>query len=431
MARKATGAVVEHVGRDGAVYRSLRFTAYGKRRFVSLGAVSDTEAQQQLRYTLADVERGVWQPPEAVEPPKEPEPVPTFKEFCEQWWTLSEGQWRANTVADYEWRLSLLLPFFGDRRLDEITYKTVEEYVAGKLSEAAARAQALKAWEQLYAAAKTASERRTLRKVRPPKPLCARSINMTVVLLGAILESALEEELIVRNPAKGKRRRVKEGTPRRSYLDSAEQIEALLKAAGKHGTAARALLATLTFAGLRISELCNLRWRDVDLASGWLTVRASKTDAGVRKVKIRAGLRDELTRIKPVDVNPDRFMFGPNRGKPENPSNIRNRVLGPAVTAASEALVASDMAPLPEHVTPHSLRRTFASLLCAIGEPATVTMAEMGHTSPNLTLRVYAQAMRRDEDQAKRLKALIDGTDQPDELADSGILQTAEAFDAS
>ena len=40
------------------------------------------------------------------------------------------------------------------------------------------------------------------------------------------------------------------------------------------------MLAVLTFAGLRIGELCSLRWRDVDLASGWLTVGESKTDAG-------------------------------------------------------------------------------------------------------------------------------------------------------
>lgn len=55
--------------------------------------------------------------------------------------------------------------------------------------------------------------------------------NMTVILLGAILEGAVERELIARNPARGRGRRVRERTPRRSYLDTAAQIGALLDAA--------------------------------------------------------------------------------------------------------------------------------------------------------------------------------------------------------
>jgi integrase len=65
--------------------------------------------------------------------------------------------------------------------------------------------------------------------------------------------------------------------------------------------------------------------------------------------------------------------------------------------------------PLPEGLTPHSLRRTFASLLYAIGEPAPVVMQELGHTHPGLALRIYAAAMRRDDDENERLRALIDG----------------------
>jgi integrase len=44
----------------------------------------------------------------------------------------------------------------------------------------------------------------------------------------------------------------------------------------------RAELATLAFTGLRLGELLELRWRDVDLASGRLSVRESKADAGQR-----------------------------------------------------------------------------------------------------------------------------------------------------
>jgi hypothetical protein len=38
-------------------------------------------------------------------------------------------------------------------------------------------------------------------------------------------------------------------------------------------------------------------------------------------------------------------------------------------------------------------------------------MQEMGHTDPKLALRVYAQAMRRDESEQAQLRALGEGAD--------------------
>lgn len=35
----------------------------------------------------------------------------------------------------------------------------------------------------------------------------------------------------------------------------------------------------------------------------------------------------------------------------------------------------------------------------------------MGHTHPGLALRIYAQAMRRDEDEKTKLRALVDGAE--------------------
>jgi hypothetical protein len=43
-------------------------------------------------------------------------------------------------------------------------------------------------------------------------------------------------------------------------------------------------------------------------------------------------------------------------------------------------------------------------------------MAEMGHTSPTLALRVYAQANRRGDQEKAQLRALVDGV----QLADIG-----------
>jgi integrase len=386
MARPTKGSVTGHVGKDGRTYRYLRLTVNGKRQNVRLGPVSAEAAEEALRHALADVERGIWQPP-TVEAPPEPAGVPTFHAFAEEWWVRNEKRFAPKTRTDYRWRLAHLLPHFAKLPLDSITFDTVERYVAAKLAE--------------------------------DDPLSPRSINMTVILLGAILESAVERELIARNPAKGKGRRVRERAPGRSYLETAAQIEALLDAAGaldreatreRRHVERRAMLATLTFAGLRIGELCALRWRDVDLAAGWLKT-GSKTDAGRRRVKIRGALRDVLldVRARRPHADPDGFVFATRSGGRMSADNFRARTLRGAVERADADLAARDLPPLPERITPHSLRRTFCSLLYALGEPPPVVMAEMGHTDPGLALAVYAQAMRRGEGETAQLRALVEG----------------------
>ena len=433
MARKVTGAVIGHAGRDGRTYRALRFTAYGKRRYVSLGPVSAGDAERELRHVLADVERGTWQEPRAVDPPPEPEPVPTFHQLAEQWWLRNEPELRPNTRVDYLTRLERhLLPFFADRRVDEITPKVVEDYIAAKMKESKQCAAAGAQWRERLDAETDPARRRELRKERPPRPLAARTINMTLTLLAAILDGPVEDGVLDRNPAKGKRRRVREHEPRRSYLDTSQQISALLDAAGELDRTARAdrqhvhrraLISTLTFAGVRIDELCALQWRHVDLAAGWLSIADAKTDAGVRRVKIRGALRDELLTLRAERTpNPDAYVFATSTGRRPGPDNIRNRVLTPAVRLANERLVEQGMAPLSDRITPHSLRRTFASVLYALGEDPGVVMDEMGHTDPALALRVYRQAMRRDEGERERLRALVDGLGTADDPGISAVI---------
>jgi len=66
--------------------------------------------------------------------------------------------------------------------------------------------------------------------------------------------------------------------------------------------------------------------------------------------------------------------------------------------------------PLPR-LTPDGLRRTFASLMYGIGETSPVVMAELGHTDPGLALSIYPHAMRRDDGDNERLRALVEGAE--------------------
>ena len=196
--------------------------------------------------------------------------------------------------------------------------------------------------------------------------------------------------------------------------DRAEHVAALLDAARTlDGTARarrgqrRALVATLTFAGLRIGEALALRWRDVDLARGTITVGAAKTDAGVRIINILPVLRDELGSYSANSQHtPDALVFGTESGTTLGATNVRRRVLAPVVKIANEQLVKAECDPLPAGLTPHSLRRTFASILFAVGEAPPYVMVQMGHTKPSFTLALYARAMNRRDGEPERLRAL-------------------------
>jgi integrase len=134
--------------------------------------------------------------------------------------------------------------------------------------------------------------------------LGAESINKTITRLGQILAVAEERDLIARNPVRVNTRNRKLKTTRRRpvFLESAEQIVAMIDAATEldakpeaRTAGRRALIATLIYAGLRIGEATALRWRDIDLANGRISVGDSKTEAGIRLVDVLPALRDELT----------------------------------------------------------------------------------------------------------------------------------------
>lgn len=315
-------------------------------------------------------------------------PQASFERFASDWLAEISPTLRPNTVLDYRWQLNHhLLAFFGAHRLPEITVAEIDRYRAHKVAQGR---------------------------------LSHSSINKTLTRLGQILDVADERELIERNPmsVNRRRRKLRVPAPRRTQLDRAEQIEALLEAAGEldrearrdDPTARRAILATLTFAGLRIGELLALAWGDIDLDGGRLRVGASKTDAGLREVALLPVLGAQLAVLRAsASGDLDALVFATRTGRRQNPSNVRNRTLAHSVARADVLLAARDLPPLPARLTPHSLRRTFASILFALGRPAPEVMEQLGHADPSLTLRVYARAMRQRPQEQARLRALVYG----------------------
>ena len=372
MARKATGQVVERETRGGRVF-ALRFRAYGQRHYVTLGGVEDgwdrARAETELRHVLADVERNIWRPAGRKQ---SVDPEPTFHEFASRWYAAHEQEWRKNTRTDYQWALIYhLLPFFKSHRLSEITAEEVDRY--------------------------------KLEKQREGK-LSNNSVNKTLTRLSQVLEEAVEYGKLDRNPARGKRRRLKGEQRSRPWIEP-EQLLAVLEGADSYS---RPVFATLAGTGMRPGEAVALEWRDVSLATGTIRIRTSKTDAGVREVDLPLGLAEELTEWKARSefTEPADPVFVNSHGLRQTKDNVSRR-LKSAMKRANVELERQGIEPLPREVEPYSFRRTYSSLRASrwvdsegnlwAGDDPVYIADQMGHTDPTFTFRVYQKAVKRRE----------------------------------
>ena len=161
----------------------------------------------------------------------------------------------------------------------------------------------------------------------------------------------------------------------------------------------------------------------------------------MRYVDLLPALRDELDTLKaPRKPKPDDPVFPSAVRTRLDRNRILKRVLGApekvvggetvkgvgAVGAASKQLAKDGLAPLPDGLTLHALRRTFGSLLIALGRDPAYAMAQMGHTSPTMTLGLYAQVMNVAEADRERLRSLVEG----DYLALAGTGDVSSAIPA-
>jgi integrase len=380
MPRTRTGTIEAHRWKDGrtVTYRA-RFPAYGRRWRIDFGTNhegwSEQRARVELDRILAQVERGTWEPPDdaTAGDGDSPDRNETVHVTASRWWERKQGEIAAKTREDYRWRIDHILRHLAKERTAALDARRVDRF------------------------------RHQLRE----RGLSPRSVNMVLDLLAQVLDDAVEYGLLAANPARGRRRRLRVPQPPRTFLEPDMVID-LLNAAGEwerelpphQRNGRRALLATLCLAGPRISEATGVLLRDLDVHGGRIRF-ASKTDAGHRDVELTVFLLDELRAHlaamaalgRPTD--PDRPVFRTRHGGHLNASNIRNRSSPRRSERANAKRADEGRRLLPERVTPHTLRRTFASLALAAGRDPRWVMAQIGHADARLTLSVYAQVVQR------------------------------------
>lgn len=446
MPRSAGGHVFERRWSDGETisYRA-QVRAYGRYEWVTFGTNKQgwnrQRAEVEAEKIVQQIERGTWVPPR-LEPRRDRlEDVmaglglqvdETFRAFAGRWWRSKQLDLAQKTFVDYSWRLDYLERFFGRYRLSEITPRLVDRF----RDELAEQAQTIRRAQQSgRPLMESATDKRGRTFQRRRRPLSNTSINKLVTLLGQILQQAVDYELVGRNPVRvggHSARFLKSARPGRTFLE-VDEFHALLDAAAeieaeapvnRQGLGRRAMIATLGLAGFRIGEMMDLKVAQVDLQRSRFKLADAKTEAGVREVEITLYLRDELLdyamdrRTRGLPVGPSDHFFGTATGKRRDPDRFRDRILARAVEQANANRAERGMAPLPP-ITPHSLRRTWATFCAMVGRDPKWVAAQIGHVNPKFTFSVYQQVATRRYIDEQAVWALMRFADEPAERAPS------------
>lgn len=165
------------------------------------------------------------------------------------------------------------------------------------------------------------------------------------------------------------------------------------------------LVASLT--GLRIGELCGLRWSNVDLDKGIIYVKEQvqidksnkslvhtpmlKTNASCRSISIPKTLVDLLKNHKSAQLDSNDFVILDNYTNICNPRNVSMR-FSHAVTRLMKSYNHTYDKLLPK-ISFHGLRHTHATILLLKGENVKVISERLGHASVKITLDNYSHVL--------------------------------------
>ena len=216
--------------------------------------------------------------------------------------------------------------------------------------------------------------------------------------LSGALEQAVRDQIIEDNPM-SRVERAKRGKGGRSSKIRAlngDQVSALLEETGghRHDTLVRVGLLT----GMRRSELIGLRWTDIDLDGRTITVEGqldgedladTKTEAGERTIDIGDELAGilvdhgaaEMARLSRLDSARSDLVFTNKDGRALDRRSISRWY----AQRASRAMIGDNGL--------HALRHTAISRWLMAGIPISVVASWAGHSSPEITLRLYAWAL--------------------------------------
>ena len=344
------------------------YDQYGKRRLKTLpkGATKG-QAKEELRTIEDMLSKGVYLPHTKT---------PIFSEVAHDWLAHKKLKLRETTWEVYAGHVRNHFSDLDYLKINRITIASVEKFINDRQAQ----------WMNLG----------TLRKI--------------LVTLGQILSYAVRHKYLDHNPlseAERPRGQGKEKQDESIRILTPAQLNAFLGQVDNQKYYILFMLAVFT--GARQGELLGLKWGDIDWPACQINIQrtfnkgrffATKTKSSNRKIDLGPMVVTELKKWKlACPQNSLDLVFPNGAGGPINYSNLVRRHYHPALKTAG----------LPR-IRFHDLRHTYASLLINQGENLKYIQTQLGHSSPTVTLNVYAHLMKpTNQEAACRLENSVFG----------------------
>ena len=335
-----TGAIIKRGKTFHIVYRFN-----GKQRSRSAGPLK-RDAYKLLAEINHEINTGRY---------KDIKPM-TFREFAAKWLARQKPNLKTSSYEKYAGVVNKeLIVKFGDTQMSKIDTEMIQDWLTGL----------------------------STRGLKPS------SVNTYFATMRKLMADAVKWEYVHINPAAI----VDRPKIPKTEIDflSPEEIGRLLTAA-KNKPRDHAVLMVLAMTGLRIGEALALSWDDIDLEAKTISITKNvhagvistpKTAGSRRKVIFPEALKMELMNYQlTCPITKANLVFPSQAGTPLDRNHVRNRMLSPALIRAGL-----------RHVTVHSLRHSYATMLIAQGENLKFIQRQLGHSSMRVTFDRYGHLL--------------------------------------
>lgn len=346
----------------------------GKRRQIRRsGFATKREAQDALMEALRQQET-----PAAIE--QEPEaPGRTFGEFITEWLNDPARAVTPRTLEQYQQSAAYLTRPLGEMPLSQVTPRVLEKAI----------------WELLASGGRD--------RKGEPRPLAPKTVRHAAFVVHGAYETAFRLEEIDANPMKRVKLPPLDKRDPSTFSLPREDVARLLHVA--EGTELYPLVVLALTSGCRRGEMLSLRWQNVNLDTGVMTIATSleQTKSGLRVKGTKSGKpRDvhlpasavQVLKLHQIEQQQQqqkaRALFGPDfkdlglvfcrpDGDYLRPDRVSSAFCGLARKVGLE-------------IGLHELRHQHASESLSAGAPLPAVAARLGHANADVTAKIYAHA---------------------------------------